>query len=91
MSLKCLRSAGTDRMCNRNWDTNFSEYLAAMTGLDDRVRAATNSQAWVYHILLILVFTFLSWAHKKCSKSHHFCQLRYVRHEEENILTELRY
>ena len=43
MSLKCLRSAGTDRMCNRNWDTNFSEYLAAMTGLDDRVRAATNS------------------------------------------------
>ena len=47
MSLKCLRSAGTDRMCNRNWDTNFSEYLAAITGLDDRVRAATNSQVWL--------------------------------------------
>ena len=61
MSLKCLRSAGTDRMCNRNWDTNFSEYLAAMTGLDDRVRAATNSQAWVYHTLnLSYVYLFVA-------------------------------
>ena len=61
MSLKCLRSAGTDRMCNRNWDTNFSEYFAAMTGLDDRVKAATNSQAWVN---LTLSYVYLVARHK---------------------------